>query len=138
MEIQQSKILFGQHFINFILSNYSNSKSVLPIVIFCLEQEKRLPFVSSEGPYGLIVVPSQELAKQIQEAIEYFCSYLSKDGFPSLQSCIAIDGIPSSEALDKIRKGVHMMVATPGRLMDMLYKKIVHLVVCQYMCLNKG
>ena len=37
---------------------------VLPIIMFCLEQEKRLPFSSGEGPYGLIVVPSRELAKQ--------------------------------------------------------------------------
>ena len=37
---------------------------VLPIIMFCLEQEKRLPFARGEGPYGLIVVPSRELAKQ--------------------------------------------------------------------------
>jgi len=30
----------------------------LPIIMFCLEQEKRLPFVKNEGPYGLIVCPS--------------------------------------------------------------------------------
>ncbi len=30
----------------------------LPIVMFCLEQEKRLPFTKNEGPYGLIVCPS--------------------------------------------------------------------------------
>lgn len=31
---------------------------VLPIIMFCLEQEKRLPFVRNEGPYGLIICPS--------------------------------------------------------------------------------
>ena len=30
----------------------------LPIIMFCLEQEKRLPFVQGEGPYGLIICPS--------------------------------------------------------------------------------
>ena len=30
----------------------------LPIVMFCIEQEKRLPFVKKEGPYGLIICPS--------------------------------------------------------------------------------
>ena len=38
---------------------------VLPIVMFALEQETRLPFVANEGPYGLIVCPSRELAKQV-------------------------------------------------------------------------
>ena len=30
----------------------------LPIIMFALEQEKRLPFIKNEGPYGLIVCPS--------------------------------------------------------------------------------
>lgn len=30
----------------------------LPIIMFVLEQEKRLPFINNEGPYGLIVCPS--------------------------------------------------------------------------------
>ena len=30
----------------------------LPIIMFCLEQEKRLPFVKGEGPYGLIICPA--------------------------------------------------------------------------------
>lgn len=30
----------------------------LPIIMFCMEQEKKLPFVRNEGPYGLIVCPS--------------------------------------------------------------------------------
>ena len=30
----------------------------LPVVMFCLEQEKKLPFGQGEGPYGLIVCPS--------------------------------------------------------------------------------
>lgn len=31
---------------------------VLPLVMFCLEQEVSLLFVKNEGPYGLIIVPS--------------------------------------------------------------------------------
>lgn len=34
---------------------------ILPIVMFCLEQEKRLPFIAGEGPYGLIIVPAVSL-----------------------------------------------------------------------------
>ena len=30
----------------------------LPIIMFALEQEKRLPFIKNEGPYGLIICPS--------------------------------------------------------------------------------
>jgi len=37
---------------------------VLPLVMFCLEQEKAMPFISNEGPYGLIICPSVRISKQ--------------------------------------------------------------------------
>jgi ATP-dependent RNA helicase DDX41 len=112
---------------------------VLPVVMFCLEQEKRLAFIRDEGPYGLIVVPSRELAKQIHETVEYFSECASRDGdLPRLRSCLAIGGIPSAEAMDVIRRGVHIVVATPGRLMDMLNKRIINLDVCRYLCLDEA
>lgn len=37
-----------------------------------------------------------------------------------------------------IIRGVHIMVATPGRLMDMLEKKIVKLYVCRYLCMDEA
>merc|ERR1719154_653718 len=111
---------------------------VLPLIMFCLEQEARLPFISGEGPYGLIICPSRELAKQICETIEQFTSGLKHMGLPGLRTCLAIGGVPSNEAMDVIRKGCHMMVATPGRLMDMLNKKLVTLSVCRYLCLDEA
>ena len=67
---------------------------VLPIIMFAMEQEKRLPFMRNEGPYGLIVCPSRELAKQIRENIQYFANHLHRvDGLPELRTCLAIGGI---------------------------------------------
>lgn len=42
---------------------------VLPIIMFSLEQEYALPFERNEGPYGLIICPSRELAKQTHDII---------------------------------------------------------------------
>ena len=57
---------------------------------------------------------------------------------PEIRTCLTIGGIPSNEAMDIIRRGVHVMVATPGRLMDMLNKKMVTLDVCRYLCLDEA
>ncbi|KAJ8317326.1 hypothetical protein KUTeg_005230 [Tegillarca granosa] len=89
----------------------------LPIIMFCLEQEKRLPFIKGEGPYGLIICPSRELARQTHEILNYYSKCLAEDGFPL---------------------GVHIMVATPGRLMDMLDKKMVGLDICRYLCMDEA
>ncbi|XP_006563505.1 ATP-dependent RNA helicase abstrakt [Apis mellifera] len=111
---------------------------VLPIIMFCLEQEVAMPFVRNEGPYGLIICPSRELAKQTYDIIRHYTNSLRQAGCPEIRSCLAIGGVPVSESLEVINKGVHIMVATPGRLMDMLDKKMVKLSVCRYLCMDEA
>lgn len=111
---------------------------VLPLLMFCLEQETRLPFIKNEGPYGLIICPSRELAKQTFDIVGHYSRSLQNHGAPEIRSCLAIGGIPVSESLDIISRGVHIMVATPGRLMDMLDKKMVRLDVCRYLCMDEA
>ncbi|CAG9770534.1 unnamed protein product [Ceutorhynchus assimilis] len=111
---------------------------VLPLIMFCLEQEVKMPFIKNEGPYGLVICPSRELAKQTFDIIQYFCGHTSKKGLPQIRSCLCIGGVPVNEAIETIQKGVHIMVATPGRLMDMLEKKIVKLSVCRYLCMDEA
>ncbi|VVC36373.1 RNA helicase, DEAD-box type, Q motif,Helicase, C-terminal,Zinc finger, CCHC-type,DEAD/DEAH box helicase [Cinara cedri] len=111
---------------------------VLPLLMFCLEQELKLPFKPNEGPYGLIICPSRELAKQTFDIINHYMTYLERGNYPSLRSCLAIGGIPVFESLDVIKRGVHIMVATPGRLMDMLDKKMINLDICRYLCMDEA
>lgn len=111
---------------------------VLPIIMFCLEQEVAMPFIRNEGPYGLIICPSRELAKQTYDIIRHYTNSLRQASCPEIRSCLAIGGVPVSESLEIINKGVHIMVATPGRLMDMLDKKMVKLSVCRYLCMDEA
>lgn len=111
---------------------------ILPLIMFCLEQEVKLPFTSNEGPYGLIICPSRELAKQTHEIIQHFITCMKNSGFPKIRSCLAIGGIAISECLDVIQRGVHIMVATPGRLMDLLDKKMIRLNICRYLCMDEA
>ncbi|WAR21133.1 DDX41-like protein, partial [Mya arenaria] len=110
----------------------------LPIIMFALEQEKRLPFVKNEGPYGLIICPSRELAKQTNEIITEFCGHLERDGYPALRSALCIGGMPMNPQLEVIKRGVHIIVATPGRLMLMLSKKMFVLDICRYLVLDEA
>ncbi|KAG8036400.1 hypothetical protein G9C98_003722 [Cotesia typhae] len=111
---------------------------VLPLIMFCLEQEVGIPFTRNEGPYGLIICPSRELAKQTFDIIQYYTNSLRSEHCPEIRSCLAIGGVPVSESLEVIKRGVHIMVATPGRLMDMLDKKMVKLSSCRYLCMDEA
>ncbi|XP_063413088.1 probable ATP-dependent RNA helicase DDX41 [Mytilus trossulus] len=111
---------------------------ILPIIMFSLEQEKRLPFIDGEGPYGLIICPSRELAKQTSELVTHYCKALSADGFPELKCGLCIGGVPINDQLSIIKRGVHIVVATPGRLMLMLDKKMMTLDVCRYLVMDEA
>ncbi|CAI9738972.1 probable ATP-dependent RNA helicase DDX41 [Octopus vulgaris] len=110
----------------------------LPIIMFCMEQEKRLPFIKNEGPYGLIICPSRELARQTHEIIKYYCNCMELDGLPALRCALCIGGMPVKDQIELVKRGVHIMVATPGRLMDMLDKKMITLDVCRYLCMDEA
>ncbi|VDP33388.1 unnamed protein product [Soboliphyme baturini] len=111
---------------------------VLPIIMYCVEQEQELPFINNEGPYGLIIVPSRELAKQICDIIDHFTSALRRSALPSLRHCLCIGGMPLKEQIEALKRGVHIMVATPGRLIDLLEKKAISLEICRYLCMDEA
>lgn len=110
----------------------------LPLVMFALEEEKKTPIVRGEGPFGLIICPSRELAKQTYEVIQHYVSKLQQAGFPGLRSLLCIGGISMRDQEQEIRNGVHMVIATPGRLLDMLNKKKFTLNLCRYLVLDEA
>jgi len=110
----------------------------LPLIMLALEEEKKLPIASGEGPFGLIICPSRELAKQTHSVICRVCEHLARAGNPQLRTLLCIGGVPFKEQADLVRRGVHMVVATPGRLLDFLKKKKFTLDLCRYLCLDEA
>jgi ATP-dependent RNA helicase DDX41 len=112
---------------------------VLPMIMAALQEEIRMPLEGQEGPVGLIICPSRELARQTVEVIEGYTAALYEDGHPQLKCLLCIGGIDMKAQLDAVRTGgVHVIVATPGRLKDMLSKRRLNLDICRYMCLDEA
>ncbi|WVO14491.1 hypothetical protein L204_102126 [Cryptococcus depauperatus] len=112
---------------------------ILPAIMVALEMEARVPFVRGEGPAGLIICPSRELARQTYEQCLAMCTVLKDSGdYPEVRSLLCIGGISMSEQADVLNKGVHIVVATPGRLIDMLDKKKLNADNCKYLCMDEA
>jgi ATP-dependent RNA helicase DDX41 len=110
----------------------------LPLVMLALEEEKKMPIAGGEGPIGMIICPSRELAKQTHSVISRICEHLARAGNPQLRTMLCIGGVPFKEQADLVRRGIHMIVATPGRLLDFLKKKKFTLNLCKYLCLDEA
>lgn len=79
------------------------------------------------------------MAIQTLDTVDYYCKSLAETGqFPLLKTMLCIGGINSKEPLNQIRNGVHIVVATPGRLSDLLNKKKINLDICKYITLDEA
>lgn len=113
----------------------------LPLIMFALEEEAKLPFVRGEGPVGVILCPSRELATQTHENVLTWTAALARDSggkYPQLNTLLCIGGISMSEQGHVLNKGLHIVVATPGRLIDMLEKKRFTFDNCKYLCMDEA
>lgn len=81
---------------------------------------------------GLILAPTRELALQITKEANNFCSKLG------LNVVSIIGGHKYEETVHAIRNGVHIVVATPGRLVDSLERKIIGLSKCYYLIMDEA
>jgi ATP-dependent RNA helicase DDX41 len=70
--------------------------------MFAMEAEIRCPLLPAEGPYGLIICPSRELASQTCTTIEYFTKALSDNGFPKLYTVCMIGGTSVTEQVFRV------------------------------------
>lgn len=113
----------------------------LPMLMTAWEEELREPFRPGQGPAGIIIAPSRELARQTHDIVAEFCQsiaeYASRHGAPvHMRPLLAIGGTQVDR--DVLRQGVHTVVATPGRLLDMLRKRQLNLDRCRYICLDEA
>jgi ATP-dependent RNA helicase DDX41 len=105
------------------------------MVMAALEEEARMPLVPGEGPVGIVLAPSRELARQTYEVVSEFCAALSS----KIRAQLLIGGESGRDQIQPFRDaGVHCVVATPGRLRDFLKRKSINLDVCRYICLDEA
>ena len=109
---------------------------LLPIIIGAIEEELRLPFSTNEGPVGLIIAPSRELASQIY----YFSKSIVKNikNLPKINICLCTGGVDMQTQLHALTQGVHIVISTPGRLSDMLSKGKMNLKLCKILVLDEA
>lgn len=77
---------------------------------------------SIRTPQALVLAPTRELGQQIAVSIDELSKYL-----PELSSVAVYGGANISAQIKSIKRGCHIVIATPGRLVDLIKRKAINL-----------
>jgi ATP-dependent RNA helicase RhlE len=84
------------------------------------------------GIRALVLTPTRELAAQVEESVQTYGKYLD------LTSTVVFGGVGMNPQISRVKKGVDILVATPGRLLDLLQQGVLDLAQVQILVLDEA
>ena len=84
------------------------------------------------GIRALVLTPTRELAAQVEESVQTYGKYLE------LSSTVIFGGVGMNPQISRVKKGVDILVATPGRLLDLLQQGVLDLGQVQMLVLDEA
>ncbi len=84
------------------------------------------------GIRALVLTPTRELAAQVEESVRTYGKYLQ------LSSAVVFGGVGMNPQIARMKKGVDILVATPGRLLDLSQQGMLDLSTVQVLVLDEA
>ncbi|MBX2842650.1 MAG: DEAD/DEAH box helicase, partial [Flammeovirgaceae bacterium] len=82
---------------------------------------------------AVVLVPTRELCEQVGKELIALGNYIA-----DLKIEAIYGGVPLKSQIQNLSNGVHVMVATPGRLMDLIQRKVVNLSTLNFMVFDEA
>ena len=123
-------ILKGKDFLGIAQTGTGKTAAfVLPM----LHQLARSKATRASGePRALILAPTRELARQIDDSIEKYGRYMP------VSHTVIFGGVGQNPQVAALRKGVDIVVATPGRLLDLMNQRAIRLNRVEFFVLDEA
>ncbi|MEM7457778.1 MAG: DEAD/DEAH box helicase [Planctomycetota bacterium] len=83
-------------------------------------------------PFALVLVPARELAIQIGESFAIYGKHLR------LRTALVYGGVNQAKQVRQMQRGVHILVATPGRLLDLMQQRQISLDLLSMFVLDEA
>jgi superfamily II DNA/RNA helicase len=104
----------------------------LPILHRLAEQSGAEDSADCRAIRALVLAPTRELAQQVYNSFTDYGRYVA------LRSAIAYGGVSLTPQISEINAGVDILVATPGRLLDLMFKGVVDLRQLQVLVFDEA
>ncbi|KAI5172326.1 ATP-dependent RNA helicase DDX5/DBP2 [Nematocida sp. LUAm3] len=102
---------------------------ILPAMIHAKAQQALRP---GDGPIVLVLAPTRELVSQIEEETARYAKFFG------LSSASVFGGVASGPQKAALRRGVEILIATPGRLIDLYEQKALYLSRVTFLVLDEA
>ena len=99
---------------------------------FALPTLQRIAGKSGHGPHALVVTPTRELAAQIDDVVKVVCQKTGQ------RAVIVMGGAKFDKQITTLEKGCDLLVATPGRLLDLMEHNHVSLSGVEILVLDEA
>ena len=119
-------LLSGRHVVG-LAQTGTGKTAAFAVPILCQVDLKQ------KTPQALVLAPTRELALQVSEAFERYASHM-----PGLHVLPVYGGQAYGVQLSALRRGVHVVVGTPGRIMDHLDKGTLDLSQLRFLVLDEA
>jgi len=83
-------------------------------------------------PKALILTPTRELAAQVGESVSLYGKHLP------FRSTVIFGGVKINPQINQLKKGVDIVIATPGRLLDLIAQKAIDLRQIEFLILDEA
>jgi superfamily II DNA/RNA helicase len=121
-------VLMGRDIIGVAQTGTGKTASfVLPMIDILAEGRSR-----ARMPRSLILEPTRELAQQVSENFDKYGKY------HKLSMALLIGGVSMGDQLSALEKGVDVLIATPGRLMDLFGRGKIMLNQCSLLVIDEA
>jgi ATP-dependent RNA helicase DDX23/PRP28 len=135
--IQRQAIPIGMQNRDIIGVAETGSGKTLAFLIPLLSWIQSLPKIertedADQGPYAIILAPTRELAQQIEEETVKFGQPLG------IRTVVVVGGLSREEQGFRLRMGCEIVIATPGRLIDVLENRYLVLNQCTYIVMDEA
>ncbi|XP_038078662.1 probable ATP-dependent RNA helicase DDX59 isoform X2 [Patiria miniata] len=84
------------------------------------------------GPLGLILSPSRELAMQIEEQAKQLMQ-----GLPNMRTALVVGGVPLPTQLHRLKQDIQLVIATPGRILDVIARQGISLAAIKTLIIDE-
>jgi superfamily II DNA/RNA helicase len=108
----------------------------LPLLQHLFQQKSVDKSLSNKGNYvsGLILVPTRELAKQVADSIKSYSAHFNG----AIKTLAVFGGVSANTQMLALRGGADILVATPGRLLDLISSNAVKLDLVKTLVLDEA